>query len=74
MATLGPGAINLLLGTADAQTDSVPLVAITAQAGLDRIYKESHQVIDLVALFKPVTKWSEMLLTPAAVPEMVRKA
>lgn len=73
-ATLGPGAINLLLGTADAQTDSVPLVAISAQGGLDRIYKESHQVIDLVAMFKPVTKWSEMVLTPAAVPEMFRKA
>src|SRR5271165_3942695 len=73
-ATLGPGAINLLLGVADAQTDSVPLVALTAQVGLNRIYKESHQFIDLVAMFKPVTKWSEMVLTPAAVPEMVRKA
>jgi acetolactate synthase-1/2/3 large subunit len=73
-ATLGPGAINLLLGTADAQTDSVPMVAISAQGGLNRIYKESHQVIDLVAMFKPVTKWSEMVLTPDAVPEMLRKA
>jgi acetolactate synthase-1/2/3 large subunit len=74
IATLGPGAINLLLGTADAQTNSVPLVAITAQGGLNRLYKESHQVIDLVAMFKPVTKWSEMVLTPASVPEMVRRA
>jgi acetolactate synthase I/II/III large subunit len=73
-ATLGPGAINLLLGVADAQTDSVPMVAITAQGGLNRIYKESHQVVDLVAMFKPVTKWSEMVLTPGAVPEMIRKA
>ncbi len=73
-ATLGPGAINLLLGVADAQTDSVPLVAISAQAGLKRLYKESHQAVDLVAMFKPVTKWSEMVLTPSAVPEMVRKA
>ncbi|MFZ4777791.1 MAG: thiamine pyrophosphate-binding protein, partial [Terrimicrobiaceae bacterium] len=67
IATLGPGAINLLLGTADAQTNSVPLVAISAQGGLNRIYKESHQVIDLVTMFKPVTKWSEMVLTPASV-------
>ncbi len=44
VATLGPGAINLLLGTADANSDSVPLVAISAQGGLNRIYKESHQV------------------------------
>jgi acetolactate synthase-1/2/3 large subunit len=74
MATLGPGAINLLLGAADAQTDSVPLVALSAQGGLNRIHKESHQVIDLVAMFKPVTKWSEMMHTPTAVPEMLRKA
>lgn len=73
-ATLGPGAINLLLGTADAQTDSSPLVAISAQVGLNRIYKESHQIVDLVAMFKPVTKWADTILTPASVPEMVRKA
>ncbi|QDH16588.1 acetolactate synthase large subunit [Swingsia samuiensis] len=73
-ATLGPGAINLILGVADAQTDSSPLVAITAQVGLNRIYKESHQIVDLVSLFKPVTKWSDVVLTPASVPEMVRKA
>jgi acetolactate synthase I/II/III large subunit len=74
IATLGPGAINLLLGTADANTDSVPLVAISAQGGLNRIYKESHQIVDLVSMFKPVTKWAEMIPKPEAVPEMVRKA
>ena len=73
-ATLGPGAINLLLGAADAQTNSSPLVAISAQVGLKRIYKESHQIVDLVGMFKPVTKWTDTVLTPQAVPEMVRNA
>ncbi|AAV89311.1 acetolactate synthase large subunit [Zymomonas mobilis subsp. mobilis ZM4 = ATCC 31821] len=73
-ATLGPGAINLLLGVADAQTDSTPMVAISAQVGLNRIYKESHQYIDLQGMFAPVTKWSDTILTPASVPEMMRKA
>ncbi len=73
-ATLGPGAINLLLGTADAQTDSSPLVAISAHVGLNRIFKETHQIVDLVAMFKPVTKWADVILTPGAVPEMVHKA
>ena len=68
LATLGPGAINLLLGVADAYTDSAPLVAMSAQVGLGRIYKETHQVVDLVGMFKPVTKWSDTLLTPAAAP------
>jgi acetolactate synthase I/II/III large subunit len=38
LATLGPGAINLLLGTTDATTNSAPLVALSAQVGLNRIY------------------------------------
>jgi acetolactate synthase-1/2/3 large subunit len=73
-ATLGPGAINLQLGTADATTNSTPLVAISAQVGLDRIYKESHQSVDLVSLFQPITKWADLVHGPAAIPEMVRKA
>ena len=73
-ATLGPGAINLLLGTADATTNSTPVVAFSAQVGLNRIYKESHQSVDLVSMFSPVTKWADLVLSPGAVPEMVRKA
>lgn len=73
-ATLGPGAINLLLGTADATTNSSPVVAVSAQVGLNRIYKESHQYVDLVSMFSPVSKWAETILTPSAVPEMIRKA
>lgn len=73
-ATLGPGAINLLLGTADATTNSTPVVALSAQVGLNRIYKESHQSVDLVSMFSPVTKWAALVPTPGAVPEMVRKA
>src|SRR5690625_291717 len=57
LSTLGPGAINLTLGTADAQLDSHPLVALVAQAGINRSYKESHQMMDLEALFQPVSKW-----------------
>jgi acetolactate synthase I/II/III large subunit len=73
-STLGPGAINLLLGTADANSNSTPMVAISAQVGLNRIYKESHQSVDLVSMFSPVTKWADMVLSPGSVPEMVRKA
>jgi acetolactate synthase-1/2/3 large subunit len=74
LATLGPGAINLMLGIANAQLDSHPLVAITAQAGLNRINKESHQAVDLIQLFQPISKWGGMVTAPEAMPEMVRKA
>ena len=73
-ATLGPGAINLLLGTADATTNSTPVIALSAQVGMDRSYKESHQSVDLVSMFAPVTKWSALMATPGAAPEMIRKA
>ena len=73
-ATLGPGAINLLLGTADAFTDSVPLIALSAQVGVDREYKETHQFIDLVSMFKPITKWAAQIGIPSSVPAMIRKA
>ncbi len=74
LATLGPGALNLVLGIANAQLDSHPLVALMAQAGLHRLYKESHQVVDLVALYRPVTKWGDMITLRDATPEMMRKA
>jgi acetolactate synthase I/II/III large subunit len=74
LATLGPGALNLMLGIANAQLDSHPLVALMAQAGLNRIYKESHQVVDLVSVYRPVTKWGDMVTLRSAAPEMVRKA
>src|SRR4026208_939820 len=74
LSTLGPGAIHLLLGVANAQLDSHPLVALTAQAGLDRLYKESHQVVDLVSLFRPMTKWGDLVTLPASAPELIRKA
>ena len=73
-ATLGPGAINLLLGTADATTNSTPLIALSAQVGMNRSFKESHQGVDLVSMFAPVSKWSALVATPGAVPEMIRKA
>ncbi|MFE3642393.1 acetolactate synthase large subunit [Streptomyces sp. NPDC059169] len=72
-ATLGPGAINLALGAADAMTNSTPLVALAAQGSLGRVHKESHQVIDLVSMFAPVTQWSARVQAPGAVPEMVRR-
>ncbi|HEX4559016.1 MAG TPA: acetolactate synthase large subunit [Mycobacterium sp.] len=73
-ATLGPGAINMQLGVADATTNSTPMVAISAQVGQDRQFKESHQYVDLVSMFAPITRWAAGIPTSRAIPEMFRKA
>jgi acetolactate synthase I/II/III large subunit len=74
MATLGPGATNLVTGIADAFLDHAPMVAITGQTGLDKLHKEAHQFVDIVRMLEPVTKWNQRVERPAAVPEIVRKA
>lgn len=74
MATLGPGATNLLTGVADAYLDRAPMVAITGQAAIGKLHKEAHQVVDIVRMFAPVTKWNARVEKPEAIPEMIRKA
>jgi acetolactate synthase-1/2/3 large subunit len=74
LATLGPGATNLITGVADANMDHAPLVAIAGQASTHRLHKESHQVLDLEEMFRAVTKYSSRLLTPNIITEVVRKA
>lgn len=74
LSTLGPGATNLITGIADANLDKAPLVAITAQGGLDRLHNESHQYIDVVNMLRPVTKWNSSIQSPRVVTEVIRKA
>ena len=74
LGTLGPGATNLVTGVADANMDRAPVIAITGQADSQRQHKESHQNMDVVGLFRPVTKWATPILHPRNVPEVVRKA
>jgi acetolactate synthase-1/2/3 large subunit len=74
LSTLGPGATNLLTGVADANLDRAPLVALTGQAALNRRHKESHQYIDVISMFKPVTKWNAPIPKAEVIPEAIRKA
>src|SRR5205807_2142027 len=74
LATLGPGATNLVTGVADAFLDRAPMVVLTGQGDLERMHKESHQYIDVLALMRPITKWNARVSDPAIIPEVVRKA
>jgi acetolactate synthase I/II/III large subunit len=74
LATLGPGATNLMTGVADAYLDRSPIVVLTGQSDLERMHKESHQYIDIVEFMRPITKWNARVSDPAIIPEVVRKA
>lgn len=74
LATLGPGATNLVTGVADAFLDRAPIVVLTGQGDLERMHKESHQYIDILALMRPITKWNARVGDPGIIPEVVRKA
>lgn len=74
LSTLGPGATNLMTGVADANSDGAPLVALTGQVGTERMHLTTHQFLDLVEMFKPVTKRSKQIIRPDTVNEIVRIA
>jgi len=74
LGTLGPGATNLITGVADSNMDRSPMLVLTGQGASTRLHKESHQVMDVVSMFEPVTKWAQSVLHPKSIPEMIRKA
>lgn len=74
LATLGPGATNLVTGFADANMDRAPIIGIAGQGATTRMHKESHQMLDLVALFDPISKYSAEIIHPDIIAEVVRKA
>ena len=74
LATLGPGATNLITGVADANMDRAPMLVLTGQGSTRRLHKESHQIMDVVRMFEPVTKWATSIRHADVIPETVRKA
>ncbi|HYA31655.1 MAG TPA: acetolactate synthase large subunit, partial [Thermodesulfovibrionales bacterium] len=74
LSTLGPGATNLTTGIADAYLDFAPTVAITAQKATKDLHKESHQYINTVSMFRPITKWNTRIEVPDRISEIIRKA
>jgi acetolactate synthase-1/2/3 large subunit len=74
LATLGPGATNLITGFADANMDRAPIVGIAGQGATTRLHKESHQILDLVNMFEPISKYATQVREPEVIPEVIRKA
>ncbi len=74
LATLGPGALNLITGLAHAQLGGMPLLAITGQKGLRHNRQGAFQLVDVVATFRPLTKWNASIADPETIPRCVRHA
>lgn len=74
LSTLGPGATNLITGVADANMDRAPMLVLTGQGSTRRLHKESHQIMDVVKMFEPVTKWATSIIHADSIPEIMRKA
>ena len=74
LSTLGPGATNLITGVANANMDRSPILAITGQTDSNLRHKESHQNMDVVSMFNPITKWRWSIHNADVIPELVRRA
>jgi len=74
IATSGPGATNLVTPIADAQMDSVPLVAITGQVPSAAIGTDAFQEADIRGITMPVTKHNYLITDPAQIPRAIAEA
>ncbi|OLT45959.1 acetolactate synthase large subunit [Cellulosimicrobium sp. CUA-896] len=74
MATSGPGATNLVTPIADANMDSIPLVAITGQVAESLIGTDGFQEADIVGITMPITKHSYLVTDPAEIPRTIAEA
>lgn len=74
LATLGPGAANLVTGAAYAQLGAFPLMMITGQKPIRERRQGRFQIIDVVAMMAPVTKQTEQIVDGFAIPSTIRDA
>ncbi|WP_234989224.1 acetolactate synthase large subunit [Demequina sp. NBRC 110052] len=74
IATSGPGATNLVTPIADANMDSIPMVAITGQVGSALIGTDAFQEADIVGITAPITKHNVLVTDPAEIPRAIAEA
>lgn len=74
LSTLGPGATNLMTGVAYARLGGFPLLVITGQKAIRKSKQGKFQIVDIVGMMKPVTKFSSTITSGRQIPQMVRDA
>jgi acetolactate synthase I/II/III large subunit len=74
IATLGPGALNLVTGAAYAHLGAMPMILLTGQKGIMTSRQARFQIVDMIATMKPLTKSTRQIVSPATIPTFVRDA
>lgn len=74
LSTLGPGATNLLTSTAYAQLGAMPVVFLTGQKSLGNRRQAAFQIIDVVDMMRPITKFTEQITNASSIPFKIREA
>ncbi len=74
LSTLGPGATNLVTGAAYAQLGGMPLVMLTGQKPIKKSKQGRFQIIDVVDMMQPITKFSKQIVHGNTIPSLVREA
>jgi len=74
LATLGPGATNLVTAVAYAQLGGMPLLVITGQKPIKKSKQGEFQIIDVVNMMRPLTKYCKTIINGDLMPSMVREA
>lgn len=74
LATLGPGATNLMTPAAYAQLGAMPMIMITGQKPIKTSKQGRFQIIDVVDMMRPVTKSTRQIVSGSAIPALVRDA
>jgi glyoxylate carboligase len=73
IATSGPGATNLVTGIANANLDSVPLVAITGNVSVNALGRDSFQEVDIVGITQPVVKHNFMVRSVQELEQTIKE-
>ena len=74
LSTLGPGATNFVTSAAYAQLGGMPMMMITGQKPVKASKQGQFQIVDVVAMMEPLTKYTRQLVSSAAIPSRVREA
>lgn len=74
MATLGPGATNLVTPTAYAQLGAMPMMLITGQKPIKTSKQARFQILDVVNMMQPLTKFTKQVVNGNTIPSLVRES